>query len=600
MKKSKNGKILVTAVTLVLALSALSAVTGEASASTVSTQMGNFTFTYDTVTSTLNNINYTNPNYTVNVASSVLTSGMSSAIAQLGHADVSKTLELTNVTLFSTEDMDMLLMSTTNTSTLAVPSITVNLPGAASQVILTTQQKSAIMETSNSLMDSFVANPVYRMAVTDGYVYYFSNSPSLLANSGKTIVFQNNSFTPYSSLVVGTTPSATIKYSLDHQLHNYNLSADPLTYDKTTGDVSGTYLSLNWNANTGVISDYTNKYTNTVVFSQIYSHGNGSIGGGFVSPLFPDTSPIVLGSAFYFANNTAVYQAHNNIATLGNFYLSNGTTVMKVASGLGLSVMHPGPNAMGMKYKYGYNYSNFSNLGLGNQYMIQAAPTIVVLQNSTFRGELFVHDGDVTISGNTIMISTTEMAYSTFVAQVWYQQAQLQVRNQLQYAMQHGMLGAMVSVGPNGATGSNLTLYYNSSMQLTVQNAYANRVQIQVQANIQHGTNVALFIPNSVMKNNTKFTLMYDNQQMTMLSDMNGVLNSTNQNQATYYLTQVSGGTLVVVNVPHFSTHTIEITSAASGGIGDLWLYIVITVVVVAAASITAFVLVNRNRRRRQ
>lgn len=591
--------MLVTAVTLVLAFSALTTLSGNASASTVSAQMGNFTFNYDTVTSTLTNLNYSNPNYTVNVANSVVTSGTASAIAELGHADVSKTLELTNVTLFSTEDLDMLLLSTTNTSSLPVPSVTVNLPSAVTQVVLTALQKAAIMETSNTLMDSFISNPVYRMTVTDGYVYYFSNSPSSLTNSGKTVVFQNNTFTAGSSLVVGTTPSATIKYSFDQQLHNYNLSLDPLTYNSATGDVSGTYLSFNWNSATGVISDYTNVYTNTNVFTKIYSYGDGIIGGGFVSPLFPSTDPILVGSAFYYANNTAVYQLYNNLATTGNFYVSNGTTILQAASGLSVSTMHPGPNAMGQKNMYGYNYSNMSNLGLGNQYMIQAAPTIVVLQNSTFRGELFVHDGDVSISGNTISISTTGMAHFNFVAQVWYQQAQLQVRNQLQYAIQQGNLGAMVSVGPSGGTGNNLTLFYNSSLQLTVQNANNNRVQIQLQANIQHGTNVAIFIPNSVIKNTSAFSLMFDNKQMTMLSDMNGVLNSTNQNQATYYMTQVTGGTLVVVNVPHFTTHTLEITTTTPAGIGDYWLYIIITVVIVAAAGLIAFGMIRRGRVRR-
>lgn len=598
MKKSTGVKTLVTAVTLLLTLSALSVISGNAAASTVSAQMGNFTFNYDTVTSTLTNLNYSNSNYTVNVANSVVTSGSASSIAELGHADVYKTMALTNVTLFSTEDLDMLLLSTTNTSTLPVPSITVNTPSAVTQIVLTPLQKSAIMSTSNSLMDSFISNPIYRMTLTDGYVYYFSNSPSSLTNSGKSIVFQNNTFTPGSSLVVGTTPSATIKYSFDQQLHNYNLSLDPLTYNSATGDVSGTYLALNWNSTTGVISNFTNVYTGTQVFSKIYSYGDGMIGGGFVSPLFPSTDPIILGSAFYFANNTAVYQLHNNLATTSNFYVNNGTAVLNVASGLSVSTMTPGPNAMGQMYKYAYNYSNMSDLGLGNQYMVQAAPTIVILQNSTFRGELFVHDGTVSVSGNTISISTTEMAYFTFVAQVWFQQAQLQIRQQLQYAIQHGHLGAMISVGPDGGTGNNLTLYYNSTMQLTVQNAYANKVQIQLQANVQHGTNIAIFIPNSLMKNTSKFSLMYDNQQMTKLSDMNGVLNSTNQNQATYFMAQVTGGTLVVVNVPHFTTHTLEITTTASSGIGDYWLYIIITVVIVAAAALIAFGMIRRGRPR--
>ncbi|AKA49075.1 hypothetical protein IX51_08140 [uncultured archaeon] len=597
MKASSKGKLLVTAVTLALALSSVSVFTGTASAALVNTQMGNFSLTYDNVTSTVYNVNYSNTNYTLNVANSIATSGLNAPISAVSHLDVSKTLQLTNVTLFSTEDKDMLLLSTTNSSPAQIPSITVNLPSVATQVSLTTQQKTAIEDSSNPLMATFLPNSIYRITVTDGYVYYFSNSPSSLTNGAKTIVFQNSSFIPGTSLVVGTTPSGTIKYSLDKQKNNFNLSLDPLTYDPTTGDVTGTYLSLNFNSATGIISDYTNKYTNTKIFDQIYTTGNGSIGGGFISPLFPGINPLMIGSVFYYANNTAVYQVHNNLATVGNFFISNGTTVFKVASNLNVSTFNPSQNAIGQKHMYGYNYSNFSNLNLGSQFMVQAAPTIIMISNDNFRGELFVHDGVVSVSGKTVSVTTSSIAHVTFVAQVWFLQTQLQVRNQLQYAIQHGMLGAMVSVGPDGHTGNNMTTFYNSSMQLRVQNAETNRVQIQLESRMQHGTNFAVFIPNEIIKNTSQFTFRYDNQEMNMLTNMNSVMNSTNQNQASYYMTQVNGGTLVVINVPHFTTHSLEITATSAGGMDNLWLYVIITVVVVAAAGIAAFVIIRRGRR---
>ncbi len=599
MDASSKGKLFVTAVTLVLALSSVSVFTGTASAATLNAQLGNFSFSYDNVTSTLYNVNYTNTNYTVNIADSVATSGMHAPAPQFGQAITTNTLQLDNVTVLSTEDNDMLLMSTTNSTPTQNPSITVNLPGVASILSLTSAQKAAILENCNLLLASFIQNTIYRISVTDGYVYYFSNAPSTLTNGAKTIVFQNSSFIPGTSLTVGMTPSGTIKYSLDKQKTSYNLSLDPLTYDSSTGDVTGTYLSLNFNSATGIISDYTNKYTNTKVFDTIYAKGNGSIGGGFISPLFPGVNPLMIGSVFYYANNTAVYQVHNNIATVGNFYVDNGTVNFKVDSNLNISTFNPSQNALGPKYMYGYNYSNFSNLNLGNQFMVQAAPTIIMISNSNFRGELFVHEGVVAVNGKTISITSSSMSHITFVAQVWFLQAQLQVRNQLQYAIQHGMLGAMVSVGPNGPTGANMTTFYNSSMQLMVQNVETNRIQIQLESRMQHGTNFAVFIPNEVIKNNSQFTLRYDNQEMTMVSNMNSVLNSTNQNAATYYMVQVTGGTLVVVNVPHFTTHTLEINATSAGGIGNLWIYIVITVVVVAAAGIVAFALVRRGRGRK-
>lgn len=597
MDMSSKGKLLVTAVTLVLAFSSVSAFAGTAGASTLTAQLGNFSFSYDNVTSTLYNVNYTNTNYTLGVADSVITDGLHATAPQFGKGVSTTTLQLDNVTVVSTEDKDMLLMSTTNSGPSQNPSITVNLPGTASALNLTTLQKASILENCNLLVASFVQNTIYRMQVTDGFVYYFSNAPSTLTNSDKTIVFQNSSFNPGSSLIVGTTPSGTIKYSMDKQKASYNLSLDPLTYDPATGDVTGTYLSLNFDSATGIISDYTNKYTNTRVFDQVYSTGNGSIGSGFISPLFPSMDPSMIGSVFYYANNTAVYQIHNNLATVGNFFIDNGTAYFKVDSNLNISTFVPKQNAVGPKHMYGYNYSNYSNFDLGNQFMVQAAPTIITISNDTFRGELFVHEGTVNVNGNTISVSSSGMSHVTFVAQVWFLQNQLQIRNQLQYAIQHGNLGAMVSVGPNGPTGANMTTFYNSSMQLRVQNMETNRFQIQLESQMQRGTNFAIFIPNEVMKNNSQFTFRFDNQQMTMYNNMNSVLNSTNQNQASYYLTQMNGGTLVVVNVPHFSTHTLEINATAPSEASNLWIYVIVTLVVIAGAGIAAYALIRRGRR---
>lgn len=597
MNASSEKKFFVALVTLAMMLSSASIFAGTASANVVAEQMGDFYFSYDNVTSTLYNVEYKNTNYTINTADSIASSGRHAPAPQSGKGLTADILQLDNVTVKATEDNDMLLLSTTNSSAAQIPTITINLPGVASNLTLTSSQRAAILENCNLLISSFIENPIYRLNVTDGFIYYFSNSPSELSNGSRTIVFQNNSFTPGTPLVVGITPSGTIKYSMEKQKQSFNLSLDPLTYDPGTGDVTGTYLSMNFDPSTGIISDYTNLYTGTKVFDQIYSTGNGSIGGGFIGPLFPEMEPMLIGSVFYYANNTAVYQIHNSLSTMGNFFIDNGTAFFNVDSALNVTIFNPIQNAVGPGHKYGSNYSDFSDLGLGNQFMVQAAPTIVVISNDNFRGELFVHEGTVTVAGNTISISSSSVSHITFVAQVWFLQAQLEVRNQLQYAIQHGMLGAMVSVGPNGPSEANSTTYYNSSMQLTVQNMVTNRFQIQLESRLQHGTSLAVFIPNEVMKNNSQFTLRYDNQEMVKANSMNGVLNSTSQNQSAYFLTPVNGGTLVVLNVPHFTTHTFEISATSNAGAGNLWLYVIVTVVVIGGAGITAFFVARRGRR---
>ncbi len=570
---------------MILSLSAVTIMTGDAFAQTASAQAGDFTMTYDPTTSTVYNITYANPNYTILAATQVATSGQNSTIAPQAYCDMTLALTLNNVTVYATDDNDMLLLSTTFAQPGQYPSITVELPSAATAMNFSNAAGTYNPGNTNAVMLSFFDYTMYRMNVTDGAIFYMANAPSTLSSDGKTITFTNTSLATGSSLIVGMTPSGTIKYSTVKQAQNHSLSTNPLTYDPSTGQVTGTYLSMVFDSATGTILDYTNLYTNTLVFSSISTKGDGSFGNGYVSPTFPTTDPIIAGNALFFANQTSIFKIYNNIATLAGFFTSNGTLTMVVAPGLNISTIHFSHNNPGIGHAYGYSYGNFTGLTFGNTYSVMAAPTIISISNSTFKGELFIHDGAVAVTGNTIAISTTDISYVQFVAQNLYLNASLQLRYQLEYALQHGKLGSIsyLGSGSSGPHNYNYTYYYNSSLQLTVQNAYTNRVQVQLSSQNQQGSNIALFIPNSMIANNSQFRLTFDNQVMTQLQDANGLLNSTSQTQAQYYISAVDGGTLVLVHVPHFTTHTLEIngTSPASGGFPYLWVGIGAVVVVV-------------------
>lgn len=571
---------------MMLSLSAVTIMTGASIAQTASAEAGDFTLTYDPTTSTIYNLTYTNPNYTILAATQVATSGQNSTIAPQAYCDLNKSLTLTNVTVFSTDDNDMLLLSTTFAQPGQYPNISVELPSAATAMIVSNIASAYNPGNTNSVMLSFFDYTMYRMNVTDGAIFYMANAPSTLSSDGKTITFTNTSLTTGSSLIVGITPSGTIKYSMEKQAQHKSLSTNPLTYDPATGQVTGTYLSMVFDSATGTIHDYTNLYTNTVVFNSISTKGDGSFGNGYISPLFPTTDPIIAGNALFFANQTSIFKIYNNIATLAGFYTSNGTLTMVVAPGLNISTIHFSHNNPGIGHAYGHSYGNFSGLTFGgNQYSIMAAPTIISISNDTFNGELFIHEGAVAVTGNTIAISTTDTSYVQFVAQNLYLNTSLQLRNQLQYALQHGKIGSIsyIGTGSSGPHNYNYTYYYNSSLQLTVQNAYTNRVQIQLSSQNQQGSNIALFIPNNVIANGSQFKLMFDNQVMTQLQDSNGLLNSTSQTQAQYYISAVDGGTLILVHAPHFTTHTIDIngTAATVGGFPYLWVGIGAVVVVV-------------------
>ncbi len=593
MRNSYIGKSIILVVGAMITFSMITALSGLATADPQETKMGNFTLSYDATTSTLYNVSYANSNHTLKVADNVTVSGKNASLAARGHQDFSKTLTLSNVTLFVTEDSDILVLATTNAQPSQTPYVNVSLPSAASAVNLTPAVKNAFWSASNSLMQSFLSNTIYRMNVTDGFLLYMTNSPSTLSSDRMTISFYNDSLSAGAPLLVAMTPSGTLKYSFDKQLQNVSLSTDPITYNSATGDVSGTYLSMVFDSSTGIIHNYTNLYTGTVVFSSIYTYGNGSFGDGFVTPLFPSLEPVTIGNALYFANSTAVYQTYNNMATTGNFFTSNGTLVLTLADGMTASLFHPPHYALQSQSRFGHNFSNYSGLTVGTQYSLMAAPTMISINGTSFNGELFVTEGQVSLTGNTVAVTTDSYSRTQFVAQPLFLNASLQMRTQLQQAIQDGKIGAMISVGDSHSR-MNLTSYYNGSLSLNLQNAYTNRVQVMLSSNVQLGANIAVFIPNSVIMNNSHFTVRLDSQVMTQLQEANGILNSTSTTQGQYFISQASGGVILLIHVPHFSTHTIEISGTVPAAGGPPLLWIGIGVALAAAALVIIAIVLRR------
>jgi hypothetical protein len=594
MGKSLTKKSMIMIMAFMMLLSSVAIFAGNSSAQVTPVEAGNYSMSYDPATSTVYNITYTNPNYTILAASQVVTSGTNSTVPTQEYCNVNKILTLSNVSIYTTDDNDMLLLSTTLTQGGQPPEINVSLPSAATPVIASSFIGLYNTQNTNTLMLSFLGNTIYRINVTDGAILFMANSPSTLSPDGKTISFLNTSLVSGSSLIVGITPTGTIKFSTAKQAQDTSLTKDPLTYDPSTGAVTGKYLSLTFDNSTGTIHNYKNIYSDTVVFSSISTKGHGNFGNGYTSPLFPSTDPIVAGNALFFANQTSIFKIYNNIATMGGFFTNNGTLSMVVASGLNISTIHFSHNMPGMGYAYGHTYGNYTGLITGNQFNIMAAPTIISISNSNFKGQLFIHDGSVSVVGNTIAISTTGIAYVQFVAQNHYLNYSLQLQSQLQYAMQHGKLGAFVYIGSGTASPYNYTYYYNSSLNLALQHAYQNRVEIQLSAQTQQGQNIAVFIPNSVISNGSQFTLKLDNQVMTQLQDANGLINTTSQSQAQYYLSAVNGGTLIIIHTPHFSTHTLEIngTSTTTAG-GFPYLWVAIGAVIVIAVAVLVMVLIR-------
>lgn len=592
-------QIALVAVALVMVLSAVSVATADTNLGPNAIKVGNFALYENQTTGALYNLSYVNDNYEAIIASSVVATGHAMGQIYLNNfsSDSMKTIG-NNLTAFTSGNENTLIMGTQSSTLGSVASIVLNLNAPAAKVNLTSSQQLYLKDHSGAVAAAFLSNYMYNVNVNGTDFVLFSTQNAVLTNGNATLTY-SKSGPLMNNVFVGVSSASALKTTLEKEINSHD--GAPFFYNNTTGSVLGRYVSMDFNTTSGVISNYSLMPSGNVIFNSISATGNGSIGANQPSPVFPTPQPIVAGSVLFYGNNTVVYQMHDNPSLVNNFYLSNGTMNISVASGLNVSVFRP------LKVDVEHEDLNSSNVNytgvsLGDQFDVQAASTMVFVQNSTFKGTFAIHGARVAVNHTTGMISitTNNTAKISFVAPPGLQQLKKDLRDSIQYAIDHGRLAAVVVLGGPGNTSSNLSVSYNSSMQVQIQNVMTNSVTVRVNSASHEGTNFAIFVPNGVISNNSQITLKFDNQTVTLSKTVGNVINATSTTQAAFYYVQVSGGTLVVIHVPHFSTHTIEISTASSttGGTqtfpslsGHTELYLALGVVgIIAVVAIAAVV----------
>lgn len=550
------------AVALVMVFSAVSVASADTNLGPSATQVGNFALYVNSTTGAIYNLSYVNDNYNAVIASSVVVAGQSVLKNYLSNFS-SDNMKLigSNLTAFTSGNENTLLLTTQSLAP-ASSSIELNLTAPATKVTLTAAQQTFLQDHSGALAASFLAHDMYNVSVNGTNFLIFSTQNAVVSNSNMNLTFTMQG-QPLNRLFVGVSTAAAIKDSIEKEIQSSRES--PFTYNNTTGALQGSFVSMNFNSTTGVISNFTQAHSGSVIFSTISASGNGTIGINNPSPVYPTLQPIVVRSVFFYGNNTAVYQVHNNPSMVSNFYLSNGTMNFTVASGLNVTIYRP--HSADVEHE-NVNAStvNYTQVSLGDQFDVQASSTMIFVHNATFKGTFAVHGATVTVNNTTgtISITTTKAAKISFVAPPGLQDLKREVSDAVQYAIDHGKLAAVVVLGQPGNTSSNLSVSYNSSMQIQIQNVMANSVTVKVNSASHEGTNFAIFVPNGVISNGSSISLKFDNQTITLSSSMGSVINATSTTQASFYYVNTTGGTLVIIHVPHFSTHTIQISTAST------------------------------------
>ena len=301
------------------------------------------------------------------------------------------------------------------------------------------------------------------------------------------------------------------------------------------------------------------------MFQNISSKGNGTIGTPSQVPPFRVGEPLEMGSIFFYANNSYTYAIHNNPSIESNFFLENGTMVFNVSSGLKISE-HNIPSGFHNTMNVSETFENSSvaantTLGLNDSYL--SARTSVMISGHGYFGIMSINGGNVTISGSRISVNTSGFAGITMVSPPGLQRINSSLEAVFQNSIASGKISGQIAISNDNSSSYNTSIFFNRSLRMTVTSVQDGKVTVEVGSSQHRGTSIAIFVSDKFVSNSGKIYVTFDGNS-AILSSFNGTLNANSTTSAYYTTVQENSGTVVIIHIPHFSNHTIVVSSTPS------------------------------------
>ncbi len=524
----------------------------NADASTASS--GNYVFSANVTASTLTNLSYQGENGSLLLASEVFASSSNAISFSMSFGQ--NALRLDNATILKNGQENVFLMLSNKMG--SYQNYTLNPMGNISKVKLDlrTQMQDTMMNMGMNFGANFAMNStVYSFIVNESEFYIFSNGQSTL--NSHALSFHSSGY-----LLTGIISFGGLVNSVNHYRY---VMENRFSYNSSTGNVTGKYASFNLNASSGMVSSFTENSLNKTIFESAYVTGNGAMFAQAQFPAMPKDTPIIMGSLLVYGNSTAIIAVHDNPALESAFVIDNGTLHLKLAPGLNASIVTTLGADVSMSAEVGWNLSKTDNEALDLNGNIEAGHHAVLIQGNGVVAYLLLHNAMVNVSGNTISINSTGISQVAFVSPPGLQGKNFTLNSEIQKAIDNGRIAAEISISGTSSASVNVTISFNTTVNAVVTSVSNGKVILNLSAAAGHhmGTNVLIFVSNSVIANGSTIHLLFDGQQVSLTS-VNGVINATSSIDASFATIKVSGGTLVVLHVPHFSNHTVEIYSGSA------------------------------------
>lgn len=572
-----NSKILISvAMVILVAGSSISLADSSSGHSGMSVQtLGNFSFTV-AGNNSLQNLTYTKDGNSYMFASMLSVQGrnISGAVSTSG-VSADRIFSTANATVESAGNSNLLTVMTTETST-GSEGMQININGTATKMV-----SSSRIELKSFGMFSFMDNTwtVYRIN-NSAFQGYFLTDGSVAATGSQLSVTPSSTMLKFGSFTNGVLISAFVTHEgMREILHRIMERNDhKFTYDKTTGLVNGTFVGFNFNSTTGVVRNFTaNSYGNLRIFNEISASGNGSLGSSKYLPVFNDGNYSILGSLFLYANSTYVLVMHNNPTLNTGALLNNGTMKFALAAGFNVTELHlsAGTETSMNASVASSNSSVFMNETLDLNENVQASSTAYLIHGNGLRGFLYIGGANGTSYNNTthvieVSANSSSVAHITFVAPPGLQKIPSADVAPLEYAIEHGRIAAELSIENMGKGAVNFSTFFNNSLRINVTSAGSGKVSMIVSSTQHLGTNIAIFVNSSFLTSTGKIYVYFDGKLATQLSGAGAALNVSSSVNAYYAAVPENGGYLVIVHIPHFSTHNVTVSSTPEGPVSSL------------------------------
>ncbi len=386
---------------------------------------------------------------------------------------------------------------------------------------------------------------------------------------------------------------------MEHQDHMGN----KFSYNATTGNVMGRYVGFNFNTTANTFSNMSLRKdgTNATLFSTISASGNGSFGKGFNVPSFVMGKVQIYGSLFLYANDSYVSTIHDNPVAQSNFIIQNGTLTFRAPQGSNISMFSVHNSNVKMNTSLVTSNQQFQEkmeMGLNAKIGVGSKALRIVTPNLT--EFLMVNGGNVSISSNgTIKISTNNMAMVNLVVPPGMHHLG-KYQDKIMKAIESGKISTELSINGTSTQG-NFTLSLNSTVRTNLTSVSPGHAVVTLNATPGHkkGTDIVIFLSNSFLQNSHNIYIKFDGKIITS-TNISGILNDTSNISASYAVYSEQNGEIVIIHVPHFSNHTVDLSTTpytANQSYLNSSLFIPVMGVVIAAIILVGALVYIRKRK---